>query len=292
MANRASPGAPFQPSARWYNDVSDMLSQWKRAKGERGGISSARANGDVVRIKNASGVNLPQFAIVGLDDLYDTELDDETNQLDQFKSSPVCVGVEPAFPEHVGRYVVLLQPLKNNTVGDALTGGCVPVKLQAVWNRDKYAEIYEVGDALDDTTGRNDKYRLVSRDFGSAEILWREPDGESDTDGTPRDKWAFVRVGKLVAVKRRFELKAGLARGSSATAYIRRWNPAGGGTWETTEEEFTVHGSDMRALYGEGPSTEDGLLGERGKAEYHYESGKFYAEQMQCSGDRDAAPEE
>jgi hypothetical protein len=286
-----SAGKMFEPSAKWLNDLNAMLGEWKRRQRGGGGPGAELYDGDLIRVRNKSGAARGRFAIIGLDEP-PFDLDEENGTLATFQRSPVMDGIEPAFPAHVGRYAVMLEPTANNEIGVGLVGGCVVVQLQAIWNSDKWAEIYEVGDALDDTTDRNDKYRLVSRDFGSAEILWREPDGEGDVDGEPRDKWALIRVGQLGTPIRAFELKTGLAKGSSATAYIRRWGPAGGGTWETTEEEFTVHGSDIRTFHGEGPSEEDGLLGEKGDARYHYESGKWYVVQMQCTEDRDEAPEE
>jgi hypothetical protein len=274
-------GDSFEPSAKWLNDLDAMLGEWKRRQRGGGGGPAEPYNGDLIRVRNTTGESRGRFAVLGLDEP-PFELDEENGTLATFQRSPVMDGIEPAFPAHVGRYAVMLEPTANNEIGVGLVGGCVVVRLQAIWNSDKWAEIYEVGDSDDDEEGRDDPYRLVSRDFGSAEILWREPDGEGDVDGEPRDKWALIRVGTR-SIKRTFSIK------SDMTAYMMRNTDALTPGYTATETEFTL--TDPLGTFDEAQGEDETYYGEFGRAEMDYTTGAWEIVQRACVGQRTEKPE-
>lgn len=79
--------------------------------------------------------------------------------------------------------------------------------------------------------------------------------------------WELVAPTQRVV---RFELTATLSTGSSAVAKVRNWS---GSAWVTSNYTLTVWDAD---------SLFTGVNGDKGRAEYHYDSGRWEIYQKNC----------
>jgi hypothetical protein len=157
-----------------YNTFIDMARDWLAGQMEAGGGPGAdRRQTGIVPVRNDSGDDLDRFAILGIDGVVYTPADNE----DGFENGPALKGVTPLTPDHLGKFVVLQEPVANGAIGRACLQGLTPVK---VWVSQTH---YECADVRDGHEGH-----LIAAATGAAHILWRE-------EGTGT-KWAFVRLGQ------------------------------------------------------------------------------------------------
>jgi hypothetical protein len=84
-------------------------------------------------------------------------------------------GISPTVADHLGRFAVLLEPVKQGDIGPACVAGVCIVHVDVQDEDHEYADIAD---------GR---YRLATSDSGTARILWKE--------GGTGTKWAVVRLG-------------------------------------------------------------------------------------------------
>ncbi len=126
---------------------------------------------DIVKVRNQSGLAQDRFAVLGIDG----PLISPSDNLAEFKNQ---VGFNAVVPNssHVGRFVVLLDPLAVSSIGRAWCCGVFPVRVLVVEDSHKYADL-EIGNTS----------RLQTGPAGCAQILWRET-------GTGT-RWAVVRLG-------------------------------------------------------------------------------------------------
>ena len=130
----------------------------------------------IVRVKNDSGADRDRFNVLGIDGPIFTPTDNE----DTFKNQVALTGVVPDEDYHVGKFVILLEPIPDGKIGLACLDGVCPVKL------DVQDEGHEYADVADAEAGR-----LKSGLRGAAQILWKE-------FGTG-EKWAVIRLGRAPA---------------------------------------------------------------------------------------------
>lgn len=262
--DHVSGGQPFVAKAADHNAVAEMLAWWHR---HRGALllpqQFAGRDHDVVPILNETGAR-DQFDIVGLNDpLFDFDTEDARERSVLRNATPLIAAV-PSPPTHIGRFAVLLKPAKDGEVVPALVAGMVLANLQVTDASHQFADIYDVGDSTD---GGESPYRLVSRDFGGAEIIRK--------DSGTGDKLAIVRLGALGTPKRQFQLKEPLAKYGEALAYLRLDETA-------SAIEFTVHETDG-IFTGEGE--DEDWYGENGRAEWHQQNRRWEVYQMNCERD-------
>lgn len=169
-------GQPFTPRAREWNAIADAVNASTiNRKAVGAGPLTDKTGPGIIRIQNDSGTDRTRFDVMGLD----AALFDPGTQFEQFSERIAISAVEPA-AEHVGgRFVVLLEPIKDGEIGRArLVGECV-VKVDVSDEDHEFAEI-------EATTYGN----LVSAESGSALILWK-PSGTGSL-------WAYVSLAVLV----------------------------------------------------------------------------------------------
>jgi hypothetical protein len=126
-------------------------------------------------VRNKSGADQDQFAVLGL---ADTVIEPSDNE-QEFRSRIAFDvkkpdAVDTSHADHEMKYVILQEPIKNNTLGLAMVHGTTPVKLDVEYEEDDYASFKE-----------NETGLLVTGYVGTARILWKEP-------GTG-EKWAIVQ---------------------------------------------------------------------------------------------------
>lgn len=172
----------------------------------------------IVLVKNDSGGTVGRFGILGIDG----PIVSPSANLDQFKEQVAIVGTQPDSAEHFGRLCVLLEPLANGAIGQAVVDGVVCVRLNVIDETDTTADI-EHGQ-----TGRLQS----AGDSGSAAILWKEA-------GTG-EKWAVVRLqgaGSPLDIRLMY-LDEDLPQGGQANATQAIWN---GSAWLPTGPQETVY---------------------------------------------------
>lgn len=124
-----------------------------------------------VLVHNASGADRLIGEVLGIDS---ATIDPSTDP-DGFQERPVQVeGVTPADPDHLGRFVVLLEDIDDDDTGTALVSGPVAMKVSGA---DPFADINPA-----DPTGS-----LLGRAKGSARVLWHQAGEGND--------WAIVLLG-------------------------------------------------------------------------------------------------
>lgn len=122
-------------------------------------------------VKNNTGANLAQFAVIGLGSPVVTP----TQNLAQFKALPTFIGATPATGTHEGKIGILREPIRSGKLGVAQVAGIAPVRVTGA--AQAFAEI---------TNGQT--YLTTAAQAGSASILWAET-GASE-------RWALVRIGQ------------------------------------------------------------------------------------------------
>lgn len=171
---------------------------------------SARLIDRTVIVKNDSGSNLGQFAVLGIDDpVYSPDGMEVV-----FEERVRLEGVVPDEDVHRGRFVVLLEPANDGKDALAVVSGVVQVHVSVS------DEAHEFADMVD-----GEMAHLKSGIEGAAQILWKET-------GTGV-KWAVVRIGNLC-----YDVLFPARIGVATPAGDNRW------TYAFVEVEKTVAGYD------------------------------------------------
>jgi hypothetical protein len=170
-------GDPLVISAGAYNEFCDAA---KAAKAGAMSQGSAAGNGtgfnpSIVLVKNNSGADRDRFDVLGIDAPLFTFSDSDK----EFKTRPSLKGVSPTLADHLGKFVILLEPVASGKIGRAAISGLVPckVKIESGQSSLQYADI-----EADTMT------RLILSSGGTAQVLWKVSD-------EPGDQWALVRLG-------------------------------------------------------------------------------------------------
>lgn len=168
-------GDPLNISADFLNWAA------KAVQSVRNGVARPRPSRIVVppttgimTVKNQSGSNRNRFDVLGIDNALFTP----TQNLSQFISRPSVRGVVPQ-DVHAGRFVVLLDPIRNNGIGRATVSGLCVANVRMNDPNHTTCDV-SAGDAQ----------RLHSADSGVATILWAEPLG-----AYPGNARAYIRIG-------------------------------------------------------------------------------------------------
>ena len=175
MTRKVNAGQPFRPSARDWNEFVDTARSLETSElNQSFDIDLPEHSQTKILIKNESGVLQPRFSILALGEPWKTPDED----LPQFKRQLVFRGVVPQKyechePKHP--YVVLLEPLQPDGIGEAVLAGIVITQVNVIREIDPFAEVVE---------GNTTSLRSVPH--GRTRILWKEP-------GTGV-KWCVVRI--------------------------------------------------------------------------------------------------
>jgi hypothetical protein len=166
-------GDPLVIHASTFNTFIDSARDFLDRQNQirRTGLRDTRHSG-IVLVKNASGEDRERFHVLGIKESVIKPADNE----DEFKNKVALSGETPTEEDHRGKFVILLEPLKADSLGMAMALGLCPVKI-TVENEDHACADVNDGEAA----------TLKSGPTGAAQILWKE-------DGTG-EKWAVVRLG-------------------------------------------------------------------------------------------------
>ena len=161
---KVQPGDPLRIPAATFNTLIDVardhLANRQNATRQPGMVLPPP--GVILTIRNDSGSDRGRFEVLGLDE---PVFPPEDNTAD-FSHGPVMSCIYPADPDHLGAFVVLLEPIASGAVGQAMIQGAVPVQVNfADTDPNTWADI-------SDGVATN----LVAGATGSARILWRTGD--------------------------------------------------------------------------------------------------------------------
>lgn len=172
---KVRPGAKLRIPAKAYNafvDAARYVQQHQR--GNQASATPAARSSGIITVKNASGGDVDRFGVLGIDQPIFTP----DTALDAFQDRVALVGVTPQ-QQHFGRFVILMEPIRNGEIGRAWAGGVCPVKL----NIPKDGKEWRFADITD-----NSSATLTAAVQGAAFILWKEDPGSSG------DVWGVVRL--------------------------------------------------------------------------------------------------
>jgi hypothetical protein len=214
-----------------------------------------RAN--VIKVKNLTEENLSVGHVVAIDgSLYDPA---QAEHLNGYRYEPIFKGTKAEFPDDIGRFAVMLKPVEEDGVTDAVIGGEAYVKIDIKQQCHRFADLIE-----------DDHEKLESHDYGSAEILHFE--GMDDEEFTPGVKHALVRIGVFYSPKLLFKFTEDkTASDSHKKGKIINWVD-GAEVVSTDEHEMYDLLEDIEAV-------ED----DRGVVTFNRERGRFEIDYMKCS---------
>ena len=231
ILKHVQPGEPVgPPSAAIHNAMVDAALDYRRRMGSQTSRPAvAGSNYSVVLVRNDSEADRDRFNVLGIDDVVITP----TDNLDEFKSRVALSGVKPTVADHVGKFVILLEPLKEGAIGRGLVSGVCPVQVDMTDAGHQWADV------KDDDAGS-----LASSSSGIARILW--------ADSGTGVLWAVVRVGGSASSALRYallqeDLPGGA--GNHALAHLMRLNrdDPDNAAWEDTSEEVEVYAPPLLA---------------------------------------------
>lgn len=192
-------GDPLPEQRQFWNDVVELLADWRRGKRRPTAVAHALHRGDVVLLQNATETGRDVTEVLALGDPLITPQGDDEPDVDDLLRG-VFEGVEPVVPDSFGKAALLLEPIAAGEFGLALLRGTLWTKIDV---DDVYCRFADVA---------ADEVKLLSRHFGSAEILHK-------ASGTG-EKWAFVRLGHLQTPDWWGELQADLDYGDTGTVVL------------------------------------------------------------------------
>lgn len=170
---KVQPGDRLEFPALAWNAAIDAGRAFRAGQFDGGanGLTTTRS-GVLISLINNSGSNLDRYGVLGLGDPLWTPYDNE----DAFLRTVVFQGVQPAVPDHLGKFAIVLEPADDGRVARAWIGGCVTVRVDVLNDGHTYADVKD-----------GSVSELRSAGYGSAQILWRE--------GGTGSQWAVVRLG-------------------------------------------------------------------------------------------------
>lgn len=116
-------GDPLRIPAETFNTFVDTARDFKSRRQSRTRKSQVefRQTG-IVPVKNNSGADRERFDVLGIDRPIFTPNDSLTS----FQNQVAFVGVTPTEVDHLGRFVVLMEPVQSGAIGQAcISGVCV-----------------------------------------------------------------------------------------------------------------------------------------------------------------------
>ncbi len=168
-------GQPLKIGASDWNAMVDAARAHLQDQLSQGG-GPAQGRGrqtGVVLVRNDSGADRDRFAVLGTDSPVILPGDN----LDEFKRIVALKGVTPTVATHLGRLVVLDEPLTSGAIGRAVVSGVCPAQVNIIATADQFADVANSSTA-----------HLESKVLGSARILWRASPGSTGV------QWCIVHL--------------------------------------------------------------------------------------------------
>lgn len=208
---RAVPGEPLiEFPARLYNGLIDVVTAYNGASGPPQRFDHRfRGDGSItpVLVQNKTGGDRAPGEVLAIDPTPVFDPDDEEGELEEFQNSLVLRGVQPTWPNSIGRWVVLLDGLADGEIGPAAISGVMPIKIDVTHVDHPYADF-----ALDEEGELTHPNQLTSADYGFAEILTKPTE--------TGEKWVLARLGQFHAPLLNVFFTVPLGVGTPVTATV------------------------------------------------------------------------
>lgn len=173
---KVKPGDPLQIPAQTWNTFIDVAEAFQRQQhAVRRTPQRDLLNTGILLVRNTSGAARPRFGVLGIAG----PVINPDDNLPEFQGQVALRGVVPT-AEHVGRFVVLLEPLADGAIGRACVDGLCAARVEVASASDRLADC-AIGQAE----------KLVANPAGTARLLWVAP----PTSGYPYTGWAVVQLG-------------------------------------------------------------------------------------------------
>lgn len=167
-------GEPVAFSAATWNALTEgARAAQTRRHDVAPGPAASQASGNWLRVRNDSGDDLARFSILGITGIVYSAADNEA----EFFNAPTLTGDTPG-TSHVGKFVVLQQPLRAGGIGWAAVAGLTVCRLHVYDTAHKFAEVSPSNaDKLLSVAGGS--ARIIYQDAGTGEVqaLVRLADG-------------------------------------------------------------------------------------------------------------------
>lgn len=172
-------GAPLDIPAATWNALLDNMATNQGFVAAPAGIEGAR---NVVLIKNICGHDVERFHVLGISGVAVEPTAGAAGKINEFARRPILTGVTPA-EEHADKFVVMLEPARNEAVGLAAIGGVFACRVDLKNGNHKFAQA-KVGDRTQ---------LQSSATCGAIRLVWVEgqPTGPfGPTAPAGENKWA------------------------------------------------------------------------------------------------------
>lgn len=168
-----TPGQPLPgiPARAWNLFLESGADFARKRKTYKSGEAGTPDDANVIYLRNDSGEAVPRFGVLAL---FEPAILPSEN-LAAFQDQTPMTGDTPAAPDDLGRFAVLLEPIRADGFGLALVSGVVTVLVDA----GDGSNFADVADGVTDS--------LIANGGGAARILWRAA-------GTGK-QWAVVLLG-------------------------------------------------------------------------------------------------
>lgn len=175
MLKHVQKGQPLRIAAADWNQIIDVTRAQLETKGASRPIMATACNrsSGIITVKNASGQDQSQFAVLGID----TPIILPEDNVDEFKRQVALSCVLPT-SAHSNRFVILQEPLAIGAIGRACIQGVTNVRLQT-----DTPEVYRAGIVEDES-------QWLTAGSNGCSVLWTEEDAQPDGW-----RWAIVRLG-------------------------------------------------------------------------------------------------
>lgn len=203
----------------------------------------------IIKVQNLSGEKRGRFDILGIDE----PIIGPSDSLQNWQNQVQFKGLLPDIAEHEGKFVVLLDPLRQEGVGRAFISGACSCRVDVTND-----EFHQFADLDDGEAGR-----LKSGAWGAAFMIWRE--------GGTGEQWADILLspGLPIAPEITFQLDSVLNTGDpTAEVSVNNYR------WGTDPDP------DSEGLTIENQLGFEGTQGAPGYARWHGEA--YYIWQLPC----------
>ena len=173
VLKKVKSGDPLRIPAQTFNVFIDMAKDYQGRKMCGGQFAQREfSQSGIVLVKNSSLVDCNRFAVLGIDG----PLFSPTVNLESFKNKVVLSCRTPDEYNHLGKFVILQEPIQAGKIGSAWIAGVCPAQINIGHSSHKFADVAD-----------GDSTVLQSCFSGTARIIWAEY-------GTGI-KWAIVHIG-------------------------------------------------------------------------------------------------
>ena len=158
VLKKVKTGDPLRISAQTFNTFIDMVKDYQGRKMCGGQFAQREfSQSGIVLVKNSSLVDCNRFAVLGING----PLFSPTVNLESFKNKVILSCSTPSEYNHLGKFVILQEPIQSGKIGSAWIAGVCPAQINVIHSSHKFADIAD-----------GDSTALKSCFSGTARIIW------------------------------------------------------------------------------------------------------------------------